>query len=132
MAFSGTTELMKHALEQKRRELIRDIRLQTNQLNVGESEHDPADQVQSMNRRDQVADLAGRFSRLLAQVEKSLEAISDGSYGLCVGCEEPIAERRLKAIPWASHCIRCQEMLESRNLVEMPGMEAYQEHEQVA
>lgn len=132
MAFSNTPELTKHALETKRRELIRDIRLQTDQLKVGETEHDPADQVLSINRRDQTAGLVCRLSRLLAQVERSLEAICDCSYGLCVECEEPIADKRLRAIPWASHCIRCQEMLETPEVLEMPRAAKHQEHKQAA
>ncbi|NWF86050.1 MAG: TraR/DksA C4-type zinc finger protein, partial [Bryobacteraceae bacterium] len=35
-----------------------------------------------------------------------------GVYGICVECEEPISERRLEALPWALHCIRCQTALD--------------------
>ena len=41
--------------------------------------------------------------------------MDEGSYGTCAECGEPIASRRLAAIPWASHCIRCQEALDRRN-----------------
>jgi DnaK suppressor protein len=132
MEFGNTTELMKQVLEAKRRDLIHDIRLQTDQLNIGEGEHDPVDQGISITRRDQTAGFVGRLSRLLAQVERSLEAISDGSYGLCLECEEPIAAKRFKAIPWSSHCIRCQEMLETRQVLQMPQTATYQEEEQAA
>ena len=30
-------------------------------------------------------------------------------FGICIGCEEEISPKRLAAIPWASHCIACQE-----------------------
>jgi RNA polymerase-binding transcription factor DksA len=35
-----------------------------------------------------------------------------GSYGTCTECGEPIANNRLKAIPWAAHCIRCQDVID--------------------
>ncbi len=27
----------------------------------------------------------------------------------CVDCDEPISQRRLQAVPWATRCIHCQE-----------------------
>ena len=132
MTFTATSSLRKEVLETKRRELFSEIRSQTAQLSIDQSEHDPTDQVQSMSRRDQAAGFVGRLSRVLAQVEKSLEAISDGSYGLCLDCGEPIADRRLKAMPWATHCLRCQEMLETQQPVEMRRGGAYQDDERAA
>ena len=35
-----------------------------------------------------------------------------GDYGLCEGCEEPIAPKRLDSVPYAKHCRECQEKLE--------------------
>jgi len=42
----------------------------------------------------------------LVDVEKSLEKISKGSYGICEKCGEPIDEERLKANPAARNCIQ--------------------------
>ena len=33
----------------------------------------------------------------------------DGSYGVCLHCEEDIKPKRLDAVPWTKYCIRCQE-----------------------
>lgn len=107
--------MIQDALNAKRRELIQHIRAQTTQLSIQNVEPDPTDQVQDMNQRDQAAGIAARLSDALAQVERSLNEISGGTYGICVDCGEPIAERRLKAIPWTSHCLQCQELLESQN-----------------
>jgi DnaK suppressor protein len=41
------------------------------------------------------------------QIEAALQRISDGIYGTCVKCGEPIDPRRLKALPTASSCISC-------------------------
>ena len=102
----------KRIIEIKRRELVSAIHVQTAGLVVGESEHDPMDQMQSMKLREEHAARLGQLSRTLAQVDRSLHALSEGSYGLCVECEEPISPKRLEIIPWASYCVRCQERLE--------------------
>lgn len=46
---------------------------------------------------------------LLRDLESALRRIEAGSFGICQGCEEPIAAKRLDAIPWARFCIPCQE-----------------------
>jgi DnaK suppressor protein len=45
----------------------------------------------------------------LRLVEEALDRMDSGEYGVCLACEEPIAEKRLKAIPWARYCLQCQE-----------------------
>ncbi len=47
--------------------------------------------------------------RTLRDIDAALARIADGSYGVCRHCEEEIAARRLRAIPWAECCIKCQE-----------------------
>src|SRR5438105_13130211 len=53
---------------------------------------------------------------LLTEVERALERIEQGTYGICVNCGQPIPERRLEAIPWAARDVKCEEQLERRNL----------------
>jgi DnaK suppressor protein len=45
----------------------------------------------------------------LRLVEEALDRLDTGDYGICLGCDEPIAEKRLRALPWARYCVRCQE-----------------------
>lgn len=52
-------------------------------------------------------------TRLLAAVDGALKRVEDGTYGKCVTCGRAIAEARLDAYPWASHCIDCKRALES-------------------
>jgi DnaK suppressor protein len=47
--------------------------------------------------------------RLLQLVNEALERMKNGSYGLCVACHKEVQSKRLEAIPWARHCIECQE-----------------------
>lgn len=46
---------------------------------------------------------------------EALQAIEDGTYGICVDCEGPISEKRLKYYPNAVRCIACQEALEEKS-----------------
>jgi DnaK suppressor protein len=50
-----------------------------------------------------------RQSGMLRNVRAALRRIADGSYGTCLECEEEISQKRLHAMPWATHCITCQE-----------------------
>jgi DnaK suppressor protein len=45
----------------------------------------------------------------LRQVQSALDRLESGDYGICQECEEPISEKRLKAIPWAQYCVQCQD-----------------------
>ncbi len=44
----------------------------------------------------------------LEEVRAALARIEAGTFGLCVVDGEPIEEERLRAVPWASHCLRHQ------------------------
>jgi len=48
----------------------------------------------------------------LSEIEDALERIKVGSYGACEECGEPIAEKRLKALPFTRVCVECQSKTE--------------------
>ncbi len=48
----------------------------------------------------------------LEHIETSLERIEDGTYGQCEECGLKIPKTRLKAIPYATMCIKCASELE--------------------
>ncbi len=49
---------------------------------------------------------------LLVEVEKALQKLDDGTFGYCEECGTEIDTARLKAIPYASLCLKCQELKE--------------------
>ncbi|MFA5320361.1 MAG: TraR/DksA family transcriptional regulator [Candidatus Omnitrophota bacterium] len=54
----------------------------------------------------------GRVSddrEFLYELEDALKRIEDGSFGICEECESLISKTRLKAVPSARLCIKCQE-----------------------
>jgi DnaK suppressor protein len=79
---------------------------------VIESAADEIDRLQQQLSRDIAVRNLDRTSTLLKSVRAALDRVDDEIYGLCLRCEEPIPEKRLKAIPWASHCVSCQEAID--------------------
>ena len=63
---------------------------------------------QQLNREVAIRNL-DRESKLLKEVQAALKRVADGSFGVCLRCEEMIPEKRLKALPWAAYCVPCQE-----------------------
>ena len=60
--------------------------------------------------------LAEVESRELGSIEKALEQMRDGTYGLCEHCNKKIPLTRLKALPYATTCIECQRLAEEGRL----------------
>lgn len=52
--------------------------------------------------------LGDRDRDKLSEIEDALERIKDASYGACEECGEPIAEDRLRALPFTRVCVECQ------------------------
>jgi len=46
----------------------------------------------------------------LAQIDRALAKLDDGTYGTCDRCGKPIGEERLRARPWATLCIDDQRL----------------------
>lgn len=67
------------------------------------------ERISMAGQRELALALVSHESRRLREVEAAQRRISEGRYGTCSDCEEPIPAKRLTAIPWASRCVRCQE-----------------------
>ena len=94
-------------LEAKQADLVRVLR-NRDAITI-EKSADALDEVQHAAERELAIRNLDRESNLLRLVRLALRRISDGSYGICMHCEEDINPRRLAAVPWAPYCIQCQE-----------------------
>ena len=92
---------------------------------------DPADMTQEATERDVAVQIMDRESALVRRVRLAIDRTKDGSYGLCLQCEEEIAPKRLKAIPWAEMCIRCQERADDSGSPR-ERMPAFEDHTEAA
>jgi DnaK suppressor protein len=61
----------------------------------------------AVERLSQVA-ASDRLQALLADVMRAQEKLTEGSYGVCDTCGEPIPADRLEALPWAVLCVTCR------------------------
>jgi len=52
------------------------------------------------------------LEKTLTDIDKSLERIEKGTYGICKYCGEPISEKRLLARPTTSACVACKTELQ--------------------
>jgi DnaK suppressor protein len=79
---------------------------------VIEKASDSFDEVQLMGERELAIRNLDRVAAVLRQVRQAIARIDDGSYGVCLQCEEDISPKLLTALPWAGFCIRCQEQID--------------------
>ena len=75
-----------------------------------EKSADPLDNVVSMELRDRAAGDSDRWRSAVRELEEAMIRLDRGVYGICEGCEEKIADKRLQAVLDARCCIRCQEI----------------------
>lgn len=58
--------------------------------------------------------LASNDRQVLYELDDAMKRIEDGSFGVCEDCNSIISKVRLKAVPYARLCIKCQEKREKR------------------
>ena len=76
---------------------------------VAETSPDDLDRIQNAAARDESMRSFERNSNRLMDVKLAIQRINAGTYGVCSECEDDINPKRLAAVPWALHCIICQE-----------------------
>lgn len=102
---------VRKSLLAKRAELVQRVggTQATERREVAEGQNDNAQLWEVSDIRD---DLDNQGATELDQVNQALARLDAGEYGLCIDCGEPIAEARLKALPYATLCIQCAEEAE--------------------
>jgi RNA polymerase-binding protein DksA len=74
----------------------------------------PADAASELFEREKNLTLERTLQQSLQAVNDALAKVDRGTYGICEECGQPIDERRLEALPEATHCITCQSKLEKQ------------------
>jgi DnaK suppressor protein len=98
----------RNILEAEQTELVRLVR---NREGIAiQKSPDAFDEVQHAAERELAIQNLDREFNLLRRVRAGLRRIEDGSFGVCLHCEEDISPKRLAAVPWAAFCIQCQEV----------------------
>ena len=104
---------LKDALLKKRAEILAaggGVKpLQETMSDVNSRQGDLADQASGNNEVHIQLKLKQTDAKILQAIEEALGRLEKGTYGVCRDCGEPIAEARLRAIPWTRVCITCKE-----------------------
>jgi DnaK suppressor protein len=74
---------------------------------------DAADLAFDSGREEVSSQLAELEARELNQVQRALDRLRQGSYGVCEGCAKKIPVARLNALPFTTTCIQCQREMET-------------------
>ncbi|HET6698288.1 MAG TPA: TraR/DksA C4-type zinc finger protein [Nocardioidaceae bacterium] len=117
-----TAELaeVRDELEQDRERLRSELNLAEEELHdlmrdAGDGAgNDQADVGSSTFERDHEMSLANNARHMLAQTERALGRIENGSYGVCESCGQPIGKMRVMAYPRATLCLPCKQREERR------------------
>ncbi|MGN0065051.1 MAG: TraR/DksA family transcriptional regulator [Nocardioides sp.] len=76
--------------------------------------HDQADVGATTLERDHDITLVSTERGLLEQIDRALEHIDEGTYGVCDSCGGAIGKMRLMAFPRATLCMSCKQREERR------------------
>ena len=111
-------EKQRERLEGSRAELVRMVEgLEEDQRFRAEEEedftqHDSGDMSQSLFTREMDATVEQTLEKRLQSVERALQKIEEGTYGICDDTGEPIPKGRLEAIPEAIYTVEAQQRRE--------------------
>ena len=78
-----------------------------------ETSADLLDRATFESERGTMLRIRDRESKLIRKIQRALENLEDGTYGICEVCEKEIAIERLKARPVTTLCIQCKTKMEA-------------------
>ena len=73
---------------------------------------DLADKAANSYTKEFLFGMTNTDRTILNMIEAALKRIQKDEYGVCANCQEEMQQKRLEAVPWAKHCITCQEKME--------------------
>ena len=105
---------LQHMLERRHRELAAQVQTKVRAFR----EMDASDGPRAEFSEDQVQEdidfaLVQMQSQTMEKIAAALGRLEEGEYGMCRECDREIAEKRLRALPFATRCKGCQESAES-------------------
>jgi RNA polymerase-binding transcription factor len=111
---------LKRMLEERRREIHAEVQGKMRDVRAegawGPKQTDVVDAVESSENdiQDEIEfALIQMKSETLSKIVDALARLEQGNYGNCFECGEEIAEKRLRALPFAVRCKDCEEAREN-------------------
>ncbi len=109
---------LQRILEERRREIvskvhekIRDVRTE-GMTGQEQGVLDSAESSEADIQEEIELALIQMKTETLSRIDEALNRLEDGTFGYCFECGEEIAERRLRALPFAVRCKDCEEARE--------------------
>ncbi|HPX62392.1 MAG TPA: TraR/DksA family transcriptional regulator [Deltaproteobacteria bacterium] len=106
------TKILQQMKEDTLKEIQKNLKCGADTLAVADPSGDIYDQASSERDRELGLLLGDREREKLHSIDEALLRISEGEYGICEECDEEIPLGRLKAMPFARHCVKCKSDLE--------------------
>jgi DnaK suppressor protein len=99
-------------LENKRSELLDRVRSARSSETEGTGKDAPdlGDRAITTVSRDLMYQLTTGERDILRRIDMALDRLDKKTFGKCTNCEKKVQKGRLDAVPWARHCIDCQEL----------------------
>jgi len=94
------------------REIAKSLKNGADSALISEPSGDIYDQASSERDRELGLLLGDREREKVHAIDEALLRIDENEYGVCEECEEEIPLGRLKAMPFARHCVKCKSDLE--------------------
>ncbi len=111
---SSQVEFFRKKLEGLQEDLMQTVGKKREEALPDSEVGDEGDVAAQSVQRDLVFELTDNEKRLLDEVEAALRRIEKSKYGICESCSDKIKIIRLKFMPYARYCIKCQARFEHR------------------
>jgi DnaK suppressor protein len=108
----GMLEERRRAIVSEMHDKIRDVRVEGSRA-PAQGVRDEAESSEAEIQGDIEFALLQMKAEMLRKIDEALERLEDRTYGCCYECGEEIAERRLRALPFAVRCKDCEEIREA-------------------
>ena len=112
------TEYYKKKLVARREELLKSIARTEEEGRAADDDPtvDMADKAANSYTKEFLFGQTNTERTLLNLIEGALARIKNSSYGTCTNQQAELQQKRLDAVPWARHCVSCQEKMERGQL----------------
>ena len=107
-------ETYKKKLQVKREDLVRNIARVEEEGRAADVDTtvDLADKATNSYTKEFLFGMTNTDRTILNMIDAALKRIQTDDYGVCANCQEEMQQKRLEAVPWAKHCLSCQEKME--------------------
>jgi DnaK suppressor protein len=107
-------EYFKKKLSARREELLKTIARTQEEGRAADDDQtvDLADKAANSYTKEFLFGMTNTDRSILNMIDAALKRIQTDDYGVCAHCQDEMQQKRLEAVPWAKHCINCQEKME--------------------